>query len=222
MITTANSYDGTLKQAGGSDETVRAKWAEWQKRIEILAGGEVRHHLLYLRPLADLYQDDINDHVPTTSLTHMTLPPSVRPLRASLEQLDDLIAHRATLVSEAKQINKNDDIRPKVLQEATKLAHGGSGDVKTEWFEGLFEESLRKYDEVKGDMDREVERQEGLLGQIRVSHASRAIEATSADSGVGSEYGVPGRTQGRSQGPREGTLVAGDGPGVLEMERIDR
>jgi programmed cell death 6-interacting protein len=92
-----------------------------------------------------------------------------------LEQLDDLIAHRATLVAEAKQINKNDDIRPKVLQEATKLAHGGSGDVKTEWFEGLFEESLRKYDEVKGDMDREVERQEGLLSQIRVSHPSRAI-----------------------------------------------
>jgi programmed cell death 6-interacting protein len=55
------------------------------------------------------------------------------------------------------------------------LAHGGSGDVKTEWFEGLFEESLRRYDEVKGDMDREVERQEGLLSQIRVSHPSRAI-----------------------------------------------
>ena len=97
------------------------------------------------------------------------MPQSVRPLRASLEDLDDLIAHRSALVAEARHLASSDDVRPAVLQEATKLAHGGSGDVKPEWFESLFEQSLGKYDSVKQDMDAETSRQERLLEQIRVS-----------------------------------------------------
>lgn len=95
------------------------------------------------------------------------LPASVRPLRASLEDLDDHIAHRAALVSEARQIAEHDDVRPQVLQEASKLAHGGSGDVKPEWFEGIFEESLSKYDKLRDSMSDETSTQEQLLEQIR-------------------------------------------------------
>lgn len=97
------------------------------------------------------------------------MPQAVRPLRASLEDLDDLIAHRATLVVEAKHIAQKDDVRSQVLQEATKLAHGGSGDVKPEWFEDIFDKSLAKYDDVKKDMENEAARQERLLAKIRVS-----------------------------------------------------
>jgi len=113
-------------------------------------------------------QSDIEDHVPSTSGSAGTLPQSVRPLRASLEDLDDLIAHRAELIAEARRIAAADDVRPQVLQEATKLAHGGSGDVKPEWFEGVFDKSMSKYDGIKQDLENETARQERLLERIRV------------------------------------------------------
>ncbi|EJT53233.1 hypothetical protein A1Q1_07157 [Trichosporon asahii var. asahii CBS 2479] len=114
--------------------------------------------------------DIISDHVPSTTSSgagFSALPASVRPLRASLEDLDDHIAHRAALVSEARQIAEHDDVRPQVLQEASKLAHGGSGDVKPEWFEGIFEESLSRYDKLRDSMSDETSTQEQLLEQIR-------------------------------------------------------
>jgi programmed cell death 6-interacting protein len=97
------------------------------------------------------------------------MPASVRPLRATLEDLDDRIAHRARLIAEARQLAEADDIRPQVLQEASRLAHGGSGDVKPEWFEGIFDKGMEKYERVQKDMADEVPRQEALLDQIRVS-----------------------------------------------------
>lgn len=110
----------------------------------------------------------MSDHIPSTS-SPTSLPASVRPLRASLEDLDDRIALRAKLVSEARQIADADDIRPQVLQEASRLAHGGSGDVKPEWFEDIFGKGMEKYDRVQRDMGDEAQRQEALLERIRVS-----------------------------------------------------
>jgi len=59
-----------------------------------------------------------------------------------------------------------------VLKEATKLAHGGTGDVKTEWFEEIFDRGLEKYEKLKGEMIEEVRKQDALLEEIRVSPAS--------------------------------------------------
>ncbi|ORX38229.1 BRO1-like domain-domain-containing protein [Kockovaella imperatae] len=156
LIAVANQYEGTMKQAGASDITVREKWEEWEPLIRILAGGE----------------DDLNDHIPSVSGTTTVLPTSVRPLRASLEDLDDQIAHRATLIVEAKQIAANDDVRPDVLKEATRLAHGGSGDVKTEWFESIFDKGLGKYDEIKSDMRAAETKQEAILATISEQNAA--------------------------------------------------
>lgn len=155
LISMAGQYDATLKQAAASDGTVREKWEEWRRMIEILSAGE----------------DIINDHVPSTtgSGSFAALPSSVRPLRASLEDLDDRIAHRAALVSEARAVAAHDDVRPDILQEASRLAHGGSGDVKPEWFEGIFEKAAAKYDKLRADMDAEAGGQDLLLEQIRVS-----------------------------------------------------
>ncbi|WWD19366.1 pH-response regulator protein palA/RIM20 [Kwoniella shandongensis] len=155
LIAMAGQYDATIKQAAGSDATVRSKWEEWAHLVEVLAGGE----------------DTINDYVPSTGASsssgYSSLPASVRPLRASLEELDDRIAHRARLVNEARNIAASDDIRPQVLQESSRLAHGGSGDVKTEWFEDMFHKSLEKYDRLKDELDAEGSKQEQLLEQIR-------------------------------------------------------
>ncbi|WVW85259.1 pH-response regulator protein palA/RIM20 [Kwoniella bestiolae CBS 10118] len=159
LIATAQQYDATIKQASASDGTVRQKWEEWGHLIDILAGGE----------------DSINDYVPSTSSSqngYSSLPPSVRPIRASLEDLDDRISHRARLVNEARNIAAADDIRPAVLTEATRLAHGGTGDVKTEWFEDLFGRSLEKYDRIKEEMEAESGKQVALLEQIRGQNES--------------------------------------------------
>ncbi|BEI84836.1 hypothetical protein CcaverHIS002_0502370 [Cutaneotrichosporon cavernicola] len=151
LIGMAGQYDATLKQAASSDGTVRAKWEEWRHMIEILSDGE----------------DIINDHVPSTTGSYAALPSSVRPLRASLEELDDRIAHRAALVAEARAVAAHDDVRPEVLQEASRLAHGGSGDVKPEWFEPLFDKAAAKYDRLRDEMDAEAGGQDELLEQIR-------------------------------------------------------
>lgn len=123
-------------------------------------------------------QDIISDHVPSTTASaggFASLPSAVRPLRASLEDLDDHIAHRAALVSEARQLAEHDDVRPEVLQEASRLAHGGSGDVKPEWFEPIFEKALSKYDKLKEDMVAEPASQDELLEQIRVSWMQNSL-----------------------------------------------
>ncbi|ORY32117.1 BRO1-like domain-domain-containing protein [Naematelia encephala] len=151
LIQMAGQYDATIKQASSSDGTVRAKWEEWQPLIEVLAGGE----------------DEISDHVPSTTSSVSSLPASVRPLRASIEQLEDMISNRQRLINEARQIADADDVRPQVLQEAARLAHGGSGDVKPEWFETLFGKSLEKYDRLKEELDRDANKQEQLLEEIR-------------------------------------------------------
>jgi programmed cell death 6-interacting protein len=93
----------------------------------------------------------------------------VRPLRAALEEIDDHIANRAAVVTEIKHMSEQDDVRPEVLQEASRLAHGGSGDVKPEWFEPIFEKALSKYDRLRDSMSQEAITQDKLLEQIRVS-----------------------------------------------------
>ena len=111
----------------------------------------------------------MEDHVPSSGASSSgAMPSSVRPLRASLEDLDDLISHRSKLLDHARQIASADDIRPQVLQESSRLAHGGTGDVKTEWFEDLFGKSLEKYDSPTKELESEAEAQSKLLERIRV------------------------------------------------------
>jgi len=55
------------------------------------------------------------------------------------------------------------------MKEASRLAHGGTGDVKTEWFEDIFGRGMEKYEKLRGEMDEEGKKQDGLLEQIRVS-----------------------------------------------------
>ncbi|EIW68315.1 hypothetical protein TREMEDRAFT_63488 [Tremella mesenterica DSM 1558] len=152
LIGMADQYEKTLKQAAVSDATVVSKWEEFSEVIEVLAGGE----------------EELRSYIPSTARSSSSsLPTSVRPLRASLEELDDRMSNRARIVAEAKHIASGDDVRAAVLTEATRLAHGGSGDVKTEWFEDIFERNLGKYDKFKDEMEKEAAFQEALLGRIR-------------------------------------------------------
>lgn len=183
LISMAGQYEATIKQAAQSDKTVRAKWDEWSHLIAVLEGGEVRGSPGWpnWRILANRSKDSISEHVPSTSGSAGSMPASVRPLRASLEELDDRISFRAGLVSEARHISQGDDIRPEVLQEASRLAHGGSGDVKPEWFEDIFGKGMDKYEKLRREMVDEAAKQDELLERIRVSFAAidpRAIADT--------------------------------------------
>lgn len=178
LISMAGQYEATIKQAAQSDKTVRSKWDEWAHLIAVLEGGEVRRApaICSHTVLADRSKDSITDHVPSTSGSAGTMPASVRPLRASLEELDDRIAFRAGLVSEARHLSQGDDIRPEVLQEASRLAHGGSGDVKPEWFEDIFGKGMEKYEKLLREMVDEAAKQDELLERIRVSYADGSTD----------------------------------------------
>lgn len=75
------------------------------------------------------------------------------------------------MVTEARHIAEHDDVRGDVLQEASRLASGGTGDVRPEAFEGIFEKAISKYDKIRDDMDTEPAAQDQLLEQIRVGAA---------------------------------------------------
>jgi programmed cell death 6-interacting protein len=190
LIATAGQYEATIKQAANSDQSVKEKARSWSKKIKILEGGEVRPR----RFRAD-NQDTMSEYVPSTSTSASgTLaPPSVRPLRASLEELDDRIVHRANLVNEARAMAEKDDIRPEVIKEASRLAHGGSGDVQTEWFEEMFERALGKYEGLKKEITAEMASQETLLEAIRVSEAGLGCLLRSPLLLILPRYSVPHR-----------------------------
>lgn len=63
---------------------------------------------------------------------------------------------------------QQDDIRSLIVQEAARLAHGGSGDVQTEWFEDIFERELAKYHRLTEEMQGQQTKQERLLAKIKV------------------------------------------------------
>ncbi len=106
-------------------------------------------------------------------MTGAQLPPSVRALRSALEDLEDMHTERSRIVADAKRTAEQDDLRPIIVQEATRMAHGGSGDVKSEWFENVFEEELKKYGRFVSELEDNQKRQEELLAEIRVGGARR-------------------------------------------------
>lgn len=150
-----DQFRETLKQARNGDHGVRAKWDQWAPMISILANGE----------------DALMKHIPTMSGNNnqldAELTDSARELQLLLETLDDAQSDRARLVAEAKRVAAKDDLRPVIIQEAAKLAHGGSGDVKPEWFEDTFEKELRKYRRLVSDMQEQQRTQERVLERIR-------------------------------------------------------
>lgn len=61
-----------------------------------------------------------------------------------------------------------DDIRSTIIQESAKLANGGAGNVKPEWFEETFEKELRKYHRLIDEMQGLEDQQARLLDAVKV------------------------------------------------------
>ncbi|KAJ9125522.1 hypothetical protein QFC22_000483 [Naganishia vaughanmartiniae] len=156
LVEQAEKYRATLTQAKKSDGDVLLKWQEWVNLIGILAGGE----------------DALERHIPSSGRGNpeADITPTIRSLRSLLEDLEDVRNHRARLVAEAQRVVQQDDIRSLVVQEAARLAHGGSGDVQTEWFENIFEKELAKYHRLIEEMQGQQAKQERLLANIRAQN----------------------------------------------------
>lgn len=178
LVEQAEKYRSTLTQAKKSDGDVLLKWQEWVNLIGILAGGEVRVIFLSdslagpLKHKISTSQDALERHIPSSGRGNpeANITPTIRSLRALLEDLEDARNHRARLVAEAQRVAQQDDIRSLVVQEAARLAHGGSGDVQTEWFENIFEKELAKYHRLIEEMQGQQAKQERLLANIKVCY----------------------------------------------------
>ncbi|KAJ9109194.1 hypothetical protein QFC21_000523 [Naganishia friedmannii] len=156
LVEQAEKYRSTLTQAKKSDGDVLLKWQEWVNLIGILAGGE----------------NALERHIPSSGRGNpeADITPTIRSLRSLLEDLEDARNHRARLVAEAQRVVQQDDIRSLVVQEAARLAHGGSGDVQTDWFEDIFEKELAKYHRLIEEMQGQQAKQERLLANIRAQN----------------------------------------------------
>ncbi len=230
LINQLTQYRSTLSQAARSDEAVRVKWQEWSSLVGILGGGQVRVMTGVARFRSDSFsyfvrveQDAVQAYIPSTkrSGSNGELPPSARDLRASLEELDDGRGYRERLVAEARRTAERDDIRPVVLQEAARLAHGGSGDVKPEWFEQTFDKELRKYQRLVEEMENHCAKQSRLLDSVKVRYDQvffRSIISLYPAPHTEPEQYFPEGTANRFQGQRTRTETARDGASVLEME----
>jgi len=117
-------------------------------------------------------QDALSNSVPRLPTgPALSSTPLTRLLHTLLESLTDLANARTQIASSAKGLSSMDDVRSLVISEANSIQRdAGAGEVRAEWFEGLFERELRKYQSVKEEMEGNGREVEGVLEEIRVSY----------------------------------------------------
>ncbi|GAA5998864.1 Rim20p [Rhodotorula paludigena] len=170
----AEQLVGLLGAAGESDSLVRNKFGEWEEAIRTLVGG----------------QPTLARAIPSSTASATALPPrklaTIRQLRASLDQLNDLRAARARIVDAARTGVMQADIRDKVLREAERRAaqrkEGEGEGAGLAEFEGLLEaEGERVMQPYEEEIRRSGARQEDLLSEIKVLNDS-FVDAGQSDS----------------------------------------
>lgn len=117
-------------------------------------------------------QDALSNSVPRLPTgPALSSTPLTRLLHTLLESLTDLANARTQIASSAKGLSSRDDVRSLVISEANSIQRdAGAGEVRAEWFEGLFERELRKYESAKEEMEGNGREVEGVLEEIRVSY----------------------------------------------------
>ncbi|EKM78721.1 hypothetical protein AGABI1DRAFT_59755 [Agaricus bisporus var. burnettii JB137-S8] len=156
LIEKERRYRRILADAGESDETIRQKWDDWEESIAQLTWNE-----------ADLEASVPSSTVGSSSnFQSLQTRNHARSLRARLEQLDALHHDRDQLVNQARNLEAADDIQPRVLKVASGFER--LTEIRADMFEDILDEELAKYDRfinVMGDLQ---QREESLLGDIRV------------------------------------------------------
>lgn len=96
-------------------------------------------------------------------------------LRSLLESLDDIQRARVQTVERVKRRVDADDITPRILRAAAAIERWV--EVQPSMFEDVLDEEMSKFDKFKNDVEEGEEKQEVLLGSIKVcSHSLYTIE----------------------------------------------
>ncbi|CUA73408.1 pH-response regulator protein palA/RIM20 [Cryptococcus neoformans var, neoformans B-3501A] [Rhizoctonia solani] len=148
----ANSYRQILDNAASSDATVRGKWEEWEENVTVLCSDQEEMERM------------VPSHATSQSTESTQAHTYARAIRAALEDLDDLRNTRARCIESVRQRASTDDIKPRIVREATGLARWV--EVKPAMFESTMEEELGKFDRYKESVEEGRAKQEELLTKI--------------------------------------------------------
>ncbi|PFH52959.1 hypothetical protein AMATHDRAFT_138650 [Amanita thiersii Skay4041] len=157
LVEKQKRYRSLLNQAAESDELVRQKWDEWEQNITELTWNE----------------EDLESSVPSSTFASQSqLTPQgkqtlahARSLRVLLESLDDLRKERDQIVKRAQRLAEADDIRSRIVLEASK--YDKLENVQPLMFEEVLDEELAKYDKFILALKGFEERQNGILIDVK-------------------------------------------------------
>lgn len=156
----AESLGATLQAASTSDGVVRAKFAEWESNIAVLASDP----------------SEIEAAIPSFAAPSLNSKQSftLKNLRQALQELDDIRALRDRIIQDAKLAGAVNDIRSRVVRHASQLASSSSRSSSTgaEDYEELMEEEMAKFSKFKMAMNVNESRQDDALDQIKTANTA--------------------------------------------------
>ncbi|THH09151.1 hypothetical protein EW145_g2207 [Phellinidium pouzarii] len=154
-------YRQMLDHAAQSDEHVRNKWEEWEEAIMRLMWDE----------------EELERWIPSSTgpasgsskdIANAQTQVHARALRAHLEAMDDLRSARAQLVHRAQRLADADDIRPRIMREASVTERWT--DVEPVMFEPTLDQEMNKYEKFKDGVEEGAEKQEELAESIKARY----------------------------------------------------
>ncbi|ORX55760.1 BRO1-domain-containing protein [Hesseltinella vesiculosa] len=155
LLTQGTQYHDTLQAAMRADRIVRAKVTNWGKAIHLLS-----------QPIPDILsslpcisKDDTM--IASPPLLQDTLA-AIKRLRTLLQEGKDIKKTLGQIIEDAERLAKTDDISRRLLAKADELT-GGSPIIKIEpeQFNDVFDQELKKYQTLQGNV---------------VDHANRQID----------------------------------------------
>ncbi|TIA93959.1 hypothetical protein E3P81_00544 [Wallemia ichthyophaga] len=175
------SLQHTLEAASRSDGIVQQKMAAARADLELISSD-----VECIRRSLPSHSHTAHVHTHAHSLP---VDENTRSLRSALEKLDDLADDRRVLVQDVKSIVKRDDIRTKIIRVFEESMRSESGvseehnqnnqhtdtDTDTDTlsqsnmaiFDALFEDEMRKYDEIFTELETNSSSQDALLSTTR-------------------------------------------------------
>jgi len=164
-VSILREYERTLAQAAESDGRVRAQLRANAPRLRVWEQG--RHALREaLTPSALAVRD-----------AHAQFVSEVRVMRAQKEQLEDMVAHRRTIILRAHAMMERDEIRQRLMDVVRERRLGeldeslSTGVVDPAALQDVLEHALEPYNVFLQEMHESGAVQCERLGQLRRAHA---------------------------------------------------
>ncbi|CAG8511892.1 16671_t:CDS:10 [Acaulospora morrowiae] len=157
LVDQANRYKETLERARVGDNTVREKIDKWSDYIRLLC--EDKETLVSSIPSGNMISGS----------TLAGLQETTNELRSQVNEAYKFMKDCQNTIQEVKKTADLDDIGPILLKEAAKITatHGTATKIEPAQFEDLFNEQMKRYDKFLELTNKESERQEKILNNVR-------------------------------------------------------